>query len=378
MKIIIVTYPIGSKSGLSPIQDLIKIFTNIYGKSDIISIVSGGEIINLNARNIEICYVNPRSSFIKKHIDMLTCVLKNALRYNKSIFFFTLGAELLFPSLIALRPLRKKIVLILTGDILKISKISLDRKRPIKLISLVLSAIFADRIIVYSPSFLNTTFLKSFLFKKKIAFAYHHILDSFKCEEGYEDNEIIIGFVGRLVPEKNVVNLVLAIKILVEKYNINTKLIIIGDGPLRKYIEKLIDVLNLHNNIKILGWIPRQALPMYYRKFKILVLPSFAEGLPYTILEAMACGTPILATSVGAIPVVIKEGTTGFLLDSFNAEDIARKIAEILTIKEERLKEVGMAARTYIARKFTIQRVICMWKRILAELNHFVHSLQGA
>jgi glycosyltransferase involved in cell wall biosynthesis len=376
MKIIIVTYPIGSGSGLSPIQDLIKIFTNIYGKSDNISIVSGGEIINLDAHNIEICYVNPKSNFIKKHINMFACILKNALRYNKSIFFFTLGAELFFPSLMALRLLRKKIVLLLTGDTLKISKISLDRKYPIKLISLILSAIFADSIIVYSPSFLNTAFLKSFLFKKKIVFAYHHIidLDSFKCEERYEDNEIIIGFVGRLVPEKNVTNLVLAIKILVEKYNINAKLIIIGDGPLRKYIEKLINVLNLHDNIKILGWIPRQALPMYYRKFKILVLPSFTEGLPYTILEAMACGTPILATPVGAIPDIIREDITGFLLDSFNAEDVARKIAEILTIKEERLKEVGIVVRTYVARKFTMQRVIRLWKRILVELNHTMHS----
>jgi glycosyltransferase involved in cell wall biosynthesis len=100
---------------------------------------------------------------------------------------------------------------------------------------------------------------------------------------------------------------------------------------------------------------------------KLLVLPSFTEGLPNILLEAMACGTPVLATPVGAIKDIIKESETGFLLKSDDPIHIAERIIELLN-NPELLEEVSIKAYNYVRENFSFEKTLDAWRKILSEL----------
>ncbi len=110
--------------------------------------------------------------------------------------------------------------------------------------------------------------------------------------------------------------------------NINSSFIIIGDGPERKNLENLIAELNLQDKVILLGRIPEAR--KYLKAFDILTLPSLKEGFPWVILEAMAAGVPIVATKVGALPEIITDNQSGFLVEPGNSQALAQKIKTLL------------------------------------------------
>jgi glycosyltransferase involved in cell wall biosynthesis len=141
-----------------------------------------------------------------------------------------------------------------------------------------------------------------------------------------------------------------------------------GEGNLTTQIKKLVKTEGISDCVKIMGWIPHQDLPKYLNEMKILVLPSFTEGLPNIMLEAMACGTPVLATPVGAIPDVIKDGETGFLLRSNDPKHIAERIIELLN-KPELLEKVSVNAYNFVRGNFSYEKTLESWRRIFSELE---------
>jgi glycosyltransferase involved in cell wall biosynthesis len=117
--------------------------------------------------------------------------------------------------------------------------------------------------------------------------------------------------------------------------------------------------------ISITGWLDN--VELYLNEMKLLVLPSFTEGLPNILLEAMACGTPVLATPVGAIQDIIKNGETGFLLKSNDPHHIAEKVTELLN-KSWLLEKVSINACHYVRENFSYERTLESWRRILQEI----------
>ena len=115
----------------------------------------------------------------------------------------------------------------------------------------------------------------------------------------------------------------------------------------------------------------RTDLADYYNELKLFVLPTYLDAFPTSILEAMACGTPVLATPVGAIPDVIADEGTGFLLESTAPERIAQRITMILNYKE--LEKVADNAESLIRQKFTrtaaTERYDKMLKEVLLDLQ---------
>lgn len=89
-----------------------------------------------------------------------------------------------------------------------------------------------------------------------------------------------------------------------------------GDGELKESIAASLQEQGVTARVELPGWISHDDLPRYLNQLRLLVLPSYTEGLPNIMLEAMACGTPVLATPVGAIPDVIIDGRTGFVMDN--------------------------------------------------------------
>jgi glycosyltransferase involved in cell wall biosynthesis len=186
----------------------------------------------------------------------------------------------------------------------------------------------------------------------------------YQIKKKLSDREPIIGYVGRLTHEKGVEKLVDAFPHVIAKLPA-ARLIIVGDGPLRREIETKIFKYGMEKFISITGWLDN--VELYLNEMKLLVLPSFTEGLPNILLEAMACGTPVLATPVGAIQDIIKNGETGFLLKSNDPMHIAERIIELLN-NPELLEEVSIKAYNYVRENFSFEKTLDAWRKILSEL----------
>lgn len=155
--------------------------------------------------------------------------------------------------------------------------------------------------------------------------------------------------IGRLSTEKNFSMLIDAMSILsnVEK---DTRLVIIGEGQLRNSIQRKISDRNLESRIFLAGYRndTRALMPL----FKALVISSLTEGLPLTMLEAMASGLPVISTKVGGIPEVIRDGVTGILVPSGDPISLSSAIRR-LTSDDVLSDNIRKEARTFVMNNFT-------------------------
>ncbi len=224
------------------------------------------------------------------------------------------------------------------------------------------------RIVVVTSSLVDSSELTKYKEKVSIApvFPYVSCRSSFDLSKEYKERELIIGFVGRLERIKGILNFVDAIP-LISRHFRDIKVLIIGDGPLRGEIERRIEKHEISGVVELLGRVPHEDLSQYYNEFKLLVLPSYSEGVPLVILEAMSCGTPSLATEVGGIPDVIKEGETGFLLKSNDPEEIAERVIELLN-RPKLLEEVSKRAYNWVKENLNMEMTLKSWQDILKQL----------
>lgn len=173
----------------------------------------------------------------------------------------------------------------------------------------------------------------------------------------------VVGFIGRIGKEKGIVEFVEAIPLVV-KENKDVEFLIGGSGNLLDWVKeecrRIEDKYNV--NITIIGWIG-QNLPDYLNELKLLVLPTYGEGLPTIILEAMACGTPVLATPVGAILDVIKDGETGFIMENNSPKCIATNI--IRALNHPTLEKIAENARRLVEKKFTYEAAVERYRKII-------------
>jgi len=164
------------------------------------------------------------------------------------------------------------------------------------------------------------------------------------------NNPPVLTFVGRLVPQKDPLTLLKAIKILPKG-----TLLMVGDGELRPHVEKYVCKHNLNKRVLILG--QRKDVPRILAASDIFILSSRWEGLPYTIIEAMIVGLPIVATRVGGVSELVEDGVTGFLVPPKDPKALAEAIQKLLDDPELR-KEMGQAGREKALREFTLDRML--------------------
>jgi len=150
---------------------------------------------------------------------------------------------------------------------------------------------------------------------------------------GIESGEILIGTVGRLSKEKNQLLFLKALKQVMKKHP-NVKALIVGDGPEKDSLLKYVDDEDLKENIIFPGII-NDILPVY-QALDIFVLSSITEGVPITILEAMASKVPVIATNVGGIPEIISGRDKGMLVESNNLDNLTTALTILIEDKEKR------------------------------------------
>ena len=142
--------------------------------------------------------------------------------------------------------------------------------------------------------------------------------------------------------------------------------LIVGDGNFNNEIKNFILTNNVNNRVKFIGWISHETIPDYLNELKLLIIPSYTEGLPNILLEAMACGTPVLATPVGAIPDIIRDGETGFILSENDPDNIVENIKNILN--SHYLNSIVGNAKNFVEKNYTFSECVKNYEKVIQEV----------
>lgn len=171
-------------------------------------------------------------------------------------------------------------------------------------------------------------------------------------------------FVGRLEKNKGINLLLEAVRELKVKSR-KLKVLIVGSGPLKKDIK--LKIKNWKLKIDMHGWAKDSAeIAELINKSRVLIMPSYNEGGPRVVLEALACGIPVLATPVGIVPDIIKSGESGEIIN-WNARNIFQKVKEVLDSqdKQEKYKKAGIEMVAQFEKKTAIKNYADQLKEFL-------------
>ncbi|MFC1485127.1 glycosyltransferase family 4 protein [bacterium] len=159
-------------------------------------------------------------------------------------------------------------------------------------------------------------------------------IDAKKLELGIPQDAQILGTIACFKPVKNPIDMIeVAAKVIKAKKNVF--FLHIGDGALRTQVEKRIDELNIRDRVLLLGW--RRDIEDLLKIMDVFILTSASEGLPRGVMEAMASGVPIVATKVGGLNELIRDGYNGFLTYYRDIENLSEKVLKLL--EDEELRE---------------------------------------
>jgi len=172
----------------------------------------------------------------------------------------------------------------------------------------------------------------------------------FRASLGLAPDIPLVGAVGRLVPIKDLVTLLEAVAALP-----GVHLAVVGDGDERPRLEALALALGLGGRVHFTGWTTDVAGVM--ADLDVVVLTSRNEGTPVALIEAAACGRPAVATRVGGVPLVVRDGVTGWLAPAGRADDVARLVRRLLDDPPAR-QAMGQAARAHVRERFSSERLL--------------------
>jgi exopolysaccharide biosynthesis WecB/TagA/CpsF family protein len=192
-------------------------------------------------------------------------------------------------------------------------------------------------------------------------------LDSRFCDVSPSppQNGLRLVCVGRLCAEKGQLLLIDAVRQLARR-GVRFELVLVGDGEMRGDVEALIARYRLGGAVRITGWLSGDDVRTEILAARALVLPSFVEGLPVVLMEAMALRRPVLTTYVAGIPELVRPGTDGWLFPSGDVDALAAAIADCLARSPQELRVMGEAARTRALERHSIESESAK----LAELIH--------
>ncbi len=173
-------------------------------------------------------------------------------------------------------------------------------------------------------------------------------------------------YIGRLEPIKGIDVLIRAFYDLVKERG-DVELVLVGNGSMERRIREIARSGRLRGKIRLVGVVPYGSVGRILAGGGILTLPSRMEGLPMAMLQGMAAGLPIVATAVGGIPDVLRDGRNGLVVRP-NSPDSLKKALEVLLEDEELARRLGEAARED-ARPFSLDRVARMYANLVEDLE---------
>jgi glycosyltransferase involved in cell wall biosynthesis len=160
--------------------------------------------------------------------------------------------------------------------------------------------------------------------------------------------------IGRLCEDKGQLLLLDAVAELISA-RVDLQLTLVGDGPLRPVLEATITRLNLQAQVEITGWVNSAQIRDYLLSARALVLPSFAEGLPVVLMEALALQRPVVTTSIAGIPELVEPGICGWLVPAGSVSALKTALQEVLTTEPAVLDKMGQQGAQLVMKDHNIE-----------------------
>ena len=368
-KIAIISFPWPSDGPYHFLSDLLKILDNLSSQIIIITgnidrIETSSDKIFFKDIKVNMHYakeIKPKAySIFLWIIKIILVQLKESYKliiFRKEIdivIFYMAYPYYILPLLIS-KLLRKKTIEIVTR--------SKQKSLVSKLLNFVLDPILFNLLDGISPESISIVKeLKLYKYKNKILPEGMRFIDmnQFSIKKPLEERENIVGFVGRITKEKGVLELIKSAALVHE----DLKFVIIGTGQLENTLTEMILDNRLENKVEVIGWVQHKGLPDYLNQMKVLILPTkHSEGVPTIILEAMACGTPVLTTSKGGIKDIIVDKKTGFIINELTPLCISKNIIRVLNYPN--LSKVTGNARELIKKKVSYESAVNRYEEIL-------------
>ena len=372
----VVTHPLGG-AGETATQSLLDILTAITA----VSLVAAGisEESELRSRGdldalVDVSIGGPVDSIPVAAVQFFVHQIRLAVaiaRRDEPIVLFYGATSYLLPILTA-KILGRTVVLEPRGDVPLTLRLHWEKRIPSPIARLLAGALrslewigywIADGIITYTPSMAEELGLDRFERKLYSNGARYVDTERFYPRVPFEEREQVIGFVGRLDEEKNVRMLAEAAK----QFPDNVTFRFVGDGDLREELERELTKELETGAVEFTGWVEHDEVPHELSELRLLVLPSEpTEGLPTVILEAFACGTPVLATPVSGVPDVVREGETGLLLEEKQSETVVNGVTEYM--RSNVGQELSETARKSIDAEFSFDAASRRYRSMLLSL----------
>jgi glycosyltransferase involved in cell wall biosynthesis len=188
--------------------------------------------------------------------------------------------------------------------------------------------------------------------------------DETRRQLGIPAGRFIVGWVGRMTAIKRTDDVLIGFRKLREQ-GVDAVLCMVGDGPDRDQIELRARDLGIVKDTLFLGY--QEDVAQYFAAFDAMVLPSANEGTPVTAIEALAAGRPVVATRVGGVPDVVREGQDGFLVEAGDTDALAERLARLANDPELR-RRMGAVGRERVLPRYAVTRLLDDMDRLYREL----------
>ena len=324
------------------------------------------EVVEFSTTSIGDNTVIEALRFLRNQLRL--CRLLRTREESVVLFFGTTSYTL---PILAARLLGKRVVVLPRGNLPLSLQLDWEETMPDRLAQILAGSIsqlegisyrLSHGIITYTPKMADMLGLQRYEHKLYPTGARFIDTERFSVDVPYTDRGRTVGFLGRFEGEKRIPLLIEAVSQLPDDVTV----IFVGDGTYRETLErKLADEIEA-GRVDVVGWVDHDEVPAQLNRLQLLLLPSKTEGLPTTVLEAMACGTPTYATPVSGVPDIVREGETGFLMETVEAEAVAERISDILN--REDLPRISEAGRTLVEDEYSFEAAVERYDLIFADL----------
>ena len=171
---------------------------------------------------------------------------------------------------------------------------------------------------------------------------------------GIPPDAFVVGWIGRMTAVKRTDDIARTLQALVER-GVNGYLCLVGDGPDRTRLEHRMHELGVAKRCLFVGY--QENVARFYDAMDVLLLTSVNEGTPVSVIEALAAGRPVVATRVGGVSDVVRDGVDGFLAEVADVESLAARLAELAGDPELRAR-MGNAGQAHVVDRYAVERLV--------------------
>lgn len=296
----------------------------------------------------------------------------NSIRRQPADVILFFGATSYVLPILFARLLGKTVLVEPRGDVPLTLRLNWEQQMPTQIARILASLVgllertgflVAHRVITYTPNMARELGLDPESSRVYPHGARYVDTEEFKPTTSFENRGDVVGYIGRINEEKGIRVLAEAARRLPDDITFR----FVGDGNLRRWLERELAAEISDGAVECLDWVDHDEVSDELNRLRLLVMPSEpTEGLPTTILEALACGTPVLSTPVAGVPDVVREGETGFLIRDTSPDELAEAIR--VSITHDNLATISRNGRHLVEESFSYDAAIRRYESILSDI----------